>query len=109
MLKIFDSIFIGLQGYTKYLSKKCTENETITGIPASQSLNDARILCDGNPECVFIYRPMCNVSLQENTGGMYICRGKPVHENFAESNGLSCIWHKSKFIVSIFILSIISP
>ena len=87
-------------------SKKCNENDIIHKIPDQQSLDDARKTCDANQFCVFIYRPDCSVGLHNRTGGGYLCRGLPVHEKMVESNGKSCIWEKSKLIVSINLYSI---
>ena len=103
---MFNSIFIEFLGYTMSKSKKCNETDIIDDSTASHSLNDVRLTCDDDPRCVFIYLPKCSVSMHENTGGMITCKGRPVHETMVESNGTSCIWEKSKFIVSINLNSI---
>ena len=100
-------MLIVIHGYRMSKSMKCADDDIIDYQPKKSSLNDVRKTCDEDAKCVFLYRPVCSVGLHESAGGMYTCQGQPVQATMAESNmGKSCIWIKSKLIISINLYSI---
>ena len=61
-----------LLGYTKAISRTCSELNPRYRISRRETLDEARKMCDNKPGCTGIYQPECEVEAKNATKAIYI-------------------------------------